>query len=399
MKFFPLSVLLFSAAIFAQNAPHGKLEFIKVENLNAPIDKDISFTWREAVKLVFKDVNAETNTIPSSPQFRQFNQGLINPSFDDSMKIESLKAVWFMSKGKEYLAILFDLKPLGTNQMHLFPLAVFTFSPKPVLVDAIPGRLSDSSDENVEFDSILPEIILGKGKLLNESVGLINKNTIHGVGTTATIRYFMLDDSKLHVIYQSPTLLNSENCDEIIEREFLSPNTFYRPVDNYYSYKVGIGYTRRPNKKCPDYKDYFATDISKEYKLIWNPQKRIFRQKLTHISGMPTGIAWGMFSDDESEFDGKLEVAKAYHAQAFYDSKNGLRLVLPLKTAPYETIQIEWDDAWYVLPDEKITKRIKRKIKFQVTSFDTKILANGRHRTVISCQIESFGSKSRFGEN
>ncbi|MBS1797175.1 MAG: hypothetical protein JSS81_25330 [Acidobacteria bacterium] len=388
-------LFVFALPAGAQTAPHAIPDYVTIKNFDDRIAADIPHRWIELVRLVLPSYDPATGTADRAAPIRVLSPDIMNPQFQTPQKLDSLKIVWFMSKGKERLAVIFELTPPDGRGMKYFPLAVFAFAPAPVLLDLVPAGLTDSPAEAVQFDTIFSEIDFGRGKKLNETISLRNTRAIAGVGTGETTRYLVLDADRLRIVYRSPELISTAGCPVAVKKEFYSPYIYARPNDGAV-YKVGFLTIREPNENCGDDKYFFPVRTEEIYRLVWSPSEKKFRPRLVEINSMPLANLWGTRPEEELEFKGVLETGVSYVAPAYYDPRSFVRLARPLKTEPGETIRIDWEDPWQILSDKNFRKDAVYPVMFWPSLRETKILANGRRRTVYTCTIERFGNHERF---
>jgi len=167
--FLPLLSCCFLWGAFAQR--HVQKNNYKVEpvnNLQATVADDIQITWLELVRRIFPDARFDATlhkaTAIRSILLRQLWHSGEHAMAGNDFVIEKAYALWFMSDGKEHLALL--VQTTGREKLDsgrdAFALAVFRFAPGPLLVDAVNPQ--KARNDHADFDQNTPLIFIDKGE-------------------------------------------------------------------------------------------------------------------------------------------------------------------------------------------------------------------------------------------
>src|SRR5260370_16057045 len=134
--FLPLVILLLPLGAFAQrHVQKNNYEVVPVNNLQATVADDIQITWLELVRRIFPDARLDetlhkATAIRSIPLRQLWHSGEHAMAGNDFV-IEKAYALWFMSDGKEHLALLIqttDGERVDSGRGTSFALAVFRFA-------------------------------------------------------------------------------------------------------------------------------------------------------------------------------------------------------------------------------------------------------------------------------
>jgi hypothetical protein len=381
--FLPLVVLLLPLGAFAQK--HVQKNNYKVEpvnNLQATVADDVQITWLELVRRVFPgarfDATLHKATASRSIPLRQLWHSGEHSIPGNDFVIEKAYALWFVSDGKEDLALLIqttDAEKVDPGRATSFALAVFRFARGPVLVDAVNPQ--KAPNDHADFDHNTPLIFIDKGGRDYAFFLTSTRQTAPG-STERDLILVDLQKRRLRLVSDYFSEEESETA-EYKMKQVWAHSERQGPKARYLSYNFYFNEQREPASKESA---LIPSQRRNTYKMYWNAKDNRYRMKLMK-SASSSRLPWGLEPKDIIDFHGQaFDVGRYYVGQVRFNGREW-RLVNPFNYgAVQKNARVRWlDDNRVLLATEIGPGSRRRTLVFGVSSEKIRYRENLRRDT------------------
>jgi hypothetical protein len=349
--FLPLVILLLPLGAVAQR--HVQKNNFKVEpvnNLQATVADDVQITWLELVRRVFPDTRFDATlhkatAIRSIPLRGLWHSGE-HAMAGNEIVIEKAYALWFMSAGKEYLALLIqttDAEKVDSGRVASFALAVFRLAPGPLLIDAVNPQKARNDD--ADFDQHTPLIFIDKGERDYAFFLASARQTAPG-STERDLILVDLQKRRLRLVSDYFSEEETETGEYRMKQVWAHSERRGRKA-RYRSYNFYFNERREPASKESA---FIATQRQNSYKMYWNAKDNHYRMKLMR-SASSSRLPWGLEPKEIIDFHGQaLDVGRYYVGQVRFNGREW-KLVHPFNYGAVEkNARVRWLDDNRILP-------------------------------------------------
>jgi hypothetical protein len=377
--FLPLVILLLPLGAFAQrHVQKNNYKVERVNNLEATVADDIQITWLELVRKIFPDARFDATlhkarAIRSIP-LRQLWQSGEHAMAGNDFVVEKAYGLWFMSGGKEHLALLvqtIDAEKVDSGR-DAFALAVFRFAPRPLLVDAVNPQ--KARNDRADFDQNTPLIFIDKGER-DYAFFLTNARQTAPGSTERDLVLVDLQNRRLRLVSDYFSEEETETREYKMKQVWAHSQRQGRKA-RYLGYNFYFNEQREPASKEST---FIAAQRRNTYRMYWNAKDNRYRMKLTEIASS-SRLPWGLEPKDIIDFHGQaFDVGRYYVGQVRFNGREW-KLVNPFNygaAAVEKNVRIRWLDDNRVLPATGIGRGSwRRTLVFGVSEEKTSYLGN-----------------------
>ena len=378
--FLPLVILLLPLGAFAQR--HVQQNNYKVEpvnNLQATVADDIQLTWLELVRRIFPgarfDATLHKATAIGSIPLRQLWHSGQQAMAGNGFVIEKAYALWFMSNGKEHLALLIqatDGEKVDSGQVTSFALAVFRFAPGPLLIDAVNPQ--KAPNDHADFDQDTPLIFIDKGE--RDYAFFVTSARQTAPGSTER-DLILVDLQRRRLRFVSDYFSEEERqTSEYKMKQVWAHSEAQGRKARYLSYNFYINERREPASKESE---FIAFQRRNTFRMYWNPKDNHYHLKLMKIA-TSSSIPRDLEPKEIVDFHGEaIDVGRYYVGEVRFNGREW-KLAHPFNygaAALLKNVRVRWLDDNRVLPSSEIGRGSwPRRLVFGVSAEKTSYRGN-----------------------
>jgi hypothetical protein len=376
--FLPLVMFLLPLEAFGQRHVHqNNYKVEPVNNLQAMVAEDMQTTWLELVRRIFPgarfDATLHQTTAIRSIPLRHLWQSDEHAMADRPLVIEKAYALWFMSDGKEHLALLIQAthtEKVDSGRVTSYALAVFRFAPGPLLVDAVNPQ--KARNDHADFNQNTPLIFIDKGERDYAFFLTSARQTAPG-STERDLVLVDLQKRRLHLVSDYFSEQERETGEYKMKQVWAHSERQGRKA-RYLSYNFYFNERREPASKESA---FIASQRQNSYEMYWNAKDNHYRMKLMKIASS-SSIPSDLEPKDIIDFHGQaLDVGRSYAGQVRFNGREW-KLVNPFNYGAVErNVRIRWLDDNRVLPATEIGRGAwRRTLVFGVSGEKTSYRGN-----------------------